>query len=64
MKIGGIELIGASPEQVAFLMARGDFAEKYCIEHGWPTDPLKLSIEQVLEIRKQDGWKQPKIERR
>ena len=64
MKIGGINIMGTSPEQETFLMARGEFAKKYCIEYDWPTDPSKLSIEQILEIRKQDGWKQPKTERR
>jgi hypothetical protein len=42
--------------------ARGAFVIKYAREQGWigadeTIDPAKLSIEQILEVRAQDGWK-------
>lgn len=44
------------------LEARAIFVEKYCAEKGWDFVSYgDLSMEQVLEIRQQDGWKNPKI---
>lgn len=60
VKIGNIYVVGLSSEQEAFLIARGEFAKEYCRKKGWPVEPEKLSIEQIMEIRQQDGWKQPK----
>jgi hypothetical protein len=39
--------------------ARYAFSKKYCQEHGWPLDAAELSIEQIMEIRGQEGWKNP-----
>jgi hypothetical protein len=61
MKTGNMEIIGASKEDQALLRARGEFAKKYCESKGWSVDPEKLSFEQIIEIRSQDGWKQPKV---
>jgi hypothetical protein len=43
----------------AVLEARHAFALKYCQDHGWPTELGNLSIEQILQIRSQEGWKTP-----
>lgn len=29
----------------------------YCKEKGWEADPSKLSIQQIMEIRSQQNWK-------
>jgi hypothetical protein len=39
------------------LEARGAFVSAYCREKGWPEDPDELTLEQVFEIRAQDGWR-------
>lgn len=39
---------------------RGKFAKKYCDERGW--DMGNVSIIQLLEIRGQEGWKNPVAE--
>lgn len=54
---GGIEVEGGTPEVRDLLRKRSDFIAKYCAERGW--DPEKLEIAQVLEIRRQEGWKKP-----
>ena len=59
MQIGNIEIYGASPEQEAAITARDRFIRKYSTERGWPENPQELSFEQIIEIRKQDGWKRP-----
>lgn len=43
----------------AVLNARHAFAKRYCQEQEWPTNLSKLSIKQVLQIRAQEGWKNP-----
>jgi hypothetical protein len=43
------------------LEARGAFAVAYCRQRGWPEDPALLSMQQIVEIRKQDGWKNPVV---
>jgi len=45
----------------AVLDARHAFALKYCQEQGWPTELGELSITQVLQIRAQEGWKNPTV---
>ena len=55
--IGGMHISNISEEQEAFLRKREAFAKKYCADKGWTFPPE--SIEQVLEIRKQEGWKNP-----
>lgn len=56
-KIGDTFFIGASPEEVELANARLAFSEQYCAERGW--DKKKLTLNQVMEIRKQSGWKHP-----
>ena len=46
----------------AVINARHAFTQEYCQEQGWPSNPDQLSIEQILQIRKQDGWKNPKLD--
>lgn len=38
---------------------RKKFAEDYCQSRGWPTDANDLTWEQIMEIRQQEGWKNP-----
>jgi hypothetical protein len=45
---------GTVPE---WAQKRHDFTVKYCKSKGWPTDPEKLSIDQIMEIRDQPEWK-------
>lgn len=37
---------------------RNDFSINYCKEKGWTTVIEELSIEQIMEIRQQQGWKE------
>ena len=60
LQVGGMTIVGASAEQEAVLMGRDAFIKAYCKEKGWGEDIGKLSLEQVMEIRRQDGWKNPK----
>jgi hypothetical protein len=39
------------------LEARAAFVSEYCRAKGWPEDPDALTMQQVYEIRAQDGWK-------
>lgn len=59
----GTVLLTGSPQENAeaerVLMARYKFTVDYCKARGWPEDGAKLSIEQILEIRDQPGWKNP-----
>lgn len=57
-----------SPEEVEkhqrLVNARMEFTMNYCREKGWPVpgEPNfeeRISIEQVLEVRAQPGWKFP-----
>lgn len=63
MKVGtgpGVHVVSAmSADQQDLLQTRAAFAEKYCADNGWPSDMGQLSIEQILEIRKQPGWQNP-----
>lgn len=64
---GGVGVVvGAAPGEADEIQrkinARGAFVVKYAREQGWigpdeEIDVKKLSIEQILEIRDQDGWK-------
>ena len=38
---------------------RHRFSLEYCKSQGWPEDFNELSIDQVLEIGDQPGWKDP-----
>ena len=46
-------------EHQRVLNARGEFAKKYAKENGWGEDLEQLSMQQIMEIRKQEGWKNP-----
>jgi hypothetical protein len=37
---------------------RNDFSFNYCKEKGWTTAIEQLTIEQIMEIRQQQGWKE------
>lgn len=59
---GGVFLFGTAEsiaEQERILYGRHAFYVAYCEARGWPTDGAKLTMEQILEIRSQDGWKNP-----
>ena len=43
--------------ETALTRKRHKFIEDYCKKRNW--DPKQLSFEQFLEIRKEDGWKNP-----
>lgn len=47
---------GGEPALQSALQLRSAFIESYCKVKGWK-EPL--SMEKVLEIRQQDGWKHP-----
>lgn len=49
----------SADEAARIVAARDRFWKAYAKERGWPLDPVKLSIDQILEIRKQPGWKDP-----
>ena len=50
----GTERQARSMEQA--LQARHDFNLKYMAEQGWGDDTSALSIEQIMEIRRQPEW--------
>lgn len=41
---------------------RHAFVVGYMAKMGWEGPPEKLSIERILEIRKQEGWKNPTLD--
>jgi len=45
----------------SLLDARYTFVQQYCREHGWSERTEDLSLNQIMEIRQQDGWKNPVI---
>lgn len=55
---GGITVSGGTEEERNLLRKRGEFATAYCQNKGW--DIAKLTITQLLEIRAQKGWREPK----
>ena len=50
----GWKIHNATAEQANVLTARDKFVREYCQQHSWDDE---LSITQVMEIRRQDGWK-------
>ena len=44
------------------LYARGEFVKAESLRRGWPEDPEKLSISQILEITEMKEWKMPMVE--
>lgn len=45
------------PKKAPLIRARRVFVENYCRLRNW--DPDRLTLAQVLQIRRQGGWKQP-----
>lgn len=41
---------------------RAEFALAYMKEKGWGSNVNTISIEELMEIREQSGWKKPKEE--
>jgi len=58
-RIGNMTMV-VDDETADALQKRHDFSMAYCKEKGWPQDAEKLTIDQILEIRKQPGWINPK----
>jgi hypothetical protein len=56
-QVGGMTVVGMSEDQEAFMQKRVAFVERYCKEHGLTKETM--SIQQVLEMRKEEGWKNP-----
>jgi len=57
LKVDNMEIYGVSDQQAHTIKARVEFVQQYCQEKGWNKD--ELSIEQILEIRQQEAWKNP-----
>jgi hypothetical protein len=61
---GGLKAISLGTQSEAdktqaIVNARHAFVQKYCQEQGWSSNPEELSMAQILQIRQQDGWKNP-----
>lgn len=58
----GTVFLRGTPEEVAeqkrVLQGRHAFVVSYSKARGWPTEG-DLSMDQILEIRAQEGWKNP-----
>lgn len=57
MEIAGMTIVGVSAEQADVLLRRDTFVKQYLAKRGWTAS--ELSLEQVLEIRRQPGWQNP-----
>ncbi len=57
---GGIEIVGGNKGLNDLLVARGQFILRYCLEKKW--DAENLTMPQILELRSQEGWKNPQAE--
>ena len=55
IKLGGLSIQCQNEIEEVFFRSRDAFVNKYCKEKGW--DRQSLTIEQILEIRSQEGWK-------
>jgi len=57
----GFQVFG-DPEMLEFLKKRDAFNRAYCAQKGWieRLEANTLTIEEILEIRSQPGWKNPK----
>jgi hypothetical protein len=49
-------IIGANEKTVDIIAKRDKIVRDYCEKMGWPCDATQLSIEQIMEIRKQPEW--------
>lgn len=52
-------IAGITPEQEQLFEARRLFVDEYCRKKGW--DQATATIDQIMEIRRQDGWKNPEV---
>jgi hypothetical protein len=57
-QLGNLTVVGMSDQQEAFMLKRAAFVEQYCKEHGFTTETM--SIQQILAMRQEEGWKNPK----
>lgn len=59
LPFGGVAVAptGNASDRQRIVDARAKVVVDYCKAKGWPTDPTKLSIAQIMEIREQDEWK-------
>ena len=55
--ICGVRVSGGTEAQYDLLRRRGAFAHQYCTAKGWDFD--NVTMQQILEIRSQPGWKNP-----
>ena len=55
--VGGMKIFGGTPQQIAAISRRDSFIRKYAETKGW--DVNNLTMDQIFEIRKQGGWKNP-----
>ena len=56
-QVGPFKVVGANEQQLSTMKSRGEFAAEYAKAMGWPIDPVELTFEQIMEIRRQPGWK-------
>ena len=57
IQVDGIVIVGADSEQADLLRRRKAFTDQFLAEKGW--DPANLSMDQLLEVRKQPDWQNP-----
>lgn len=55
----GIFIHNVSDEAATVFRGRSAFADDYCTQKGWSRNARDLSIDQIMEITGQDGWKNP-----
>ncbi len=48
---------GDADEHQEMINRRDKVVRAYCQKQGWPTDATQLSIDQILQIRATDEWK-------
>ena len=60
IELPGLGTFQGTPEQEVFLAARGRFVTQYCLSQNWDRD--NLTIKQILEVRNQEGWKNPDLQ--
>jgi hypothetical protein len=53
--IGDITIHNAPDDIIDKLKTRDNFVNEYCKQKNWDRDTL--TIEQIMEIRAQEGWK-------
>ncbi len=53
----GLTIHGMDAEGETRIRSRDAFITAYCKDKGW--DPKDLDMTKVIEIRQQEGWKNP-----